>query len=199
MWLLDAQFLRGGHDDGVALEAERDAELRKGAHDEVHVLGLGVGHAHLAAGDRAEREEGDDLVVVGADRDFGAVETVHAVDLEAACAHAADARAHRGERGADVLHVGLAGGVDQGGGALGEGGGHGEVFRGGDGHVVGPVARGAEAAVEGKGGFVAAREAGAEALEQLEVWIQFPDAERAALGVGLDDDAFEAVEQRGVE
>jgi hypothetical protein len=135
-------------DGGVALVLDLHAELGEGAVDEVEVVGQGILHAHLAAGDGAEGEEGDDLVVVGVDGEHAALELRDAGDGELAGAEAGDLRAHAGEHGAEILHVRFAGGVEEDGLALGEGGGHDEVLGGGDGHVVRPVAGAAEAALE---------------------------------------------------
>jgi len=176
-----------------------DAEFGEGAHDEIEVLRKGVFHADLAAGDRAEREEGDDLVVVGLDGEGAAVEALDALDHELAGADAGDFRAHAGEHRAEILHVRFAGGVDERGGAAREGGGHRKVFGDGDRHVVEPVACGLEAVGQADGERVALVYERAECAEDFEVRIDLAHAERAALGVGGDGNLAEAVQERGVE
>ena len=145
---LEVQALVLAHDGGVAAVSDLDAELGEGARDEIEVLRDGVFNFHLAAGDCAEGEEGDDLVVVGADGERAALEFFHAGDGELARAAALDLRAHGDERGAEILHVRLARGVEEHGLAVGEHGGHHEILRRGDGHVVWPVASALEAALE---------------------------------------------------
>ena len=54
-------------------------------------------------------------MVVGIDGERAALEAFHALDGELAGAEAGDLRAHAGEDAAEVLHVGFAGGVDNGG------------------------------------------------------------------------------------
>src|SRR5690606_4208539 len=195
--LLDDEFLSAADDGGIAFVFDLDAEFGEGAHDEVEVVGQRLLDADFAAGDRAEGEEGDDLVVVAVDGDVGAVEFGHAGDGEAGGADAFDLRAHGDEGGAEVLHVGFAGGVDEGGLAGGEGGGHGEVFRDGDGHVVAPVAGTFETVGQRDDEGFAVVDGGAEGGEDVEVGVDLAHAEGAALGVGAHGEFAQAVEKRG--
>src|SRR5581483_10808519 len=87
----------------------------------------------------------------------------------------------------------------QGGLAGGDGGGHGKIFRDGDGHVIEPVAGGGEAAGKPDDECLAIVDGGAEGTEDVEVRINLPHAERAALGVGGNGNFFQPVEQGGVE
>ena len=162
-------------------------------------MGQGIFHAHLAACDGAESEEGDDLVVVGGDGEHAALELRDAGDGELAGAEAGDLRAHAGEHGAEILHVRFAGGVEEDGLALGEDGGHDEILGGGDGHVVRPVAGAAEAALERHLQVAVVGDLGAEFLEDLEMRIEFADAEGAALGVGRQRDLLHALQERREE
>ena len=196
---LDHEFLAAAHEGGVTLVLDDDAEFGERAGDEIEVGREGFVHPDFAAGDGAEGEEGDNFVVVAADGDGGAVEFFHAGDFEARGAEAFDLRAHGDEGGAEILHMRLAGGVDEGGTALGEGGGHGEIFRDGDRHVVEPVARAAKAGGQGDDERVALVDRGPEGAEDVEVRVDFAHAERAALGVGVDRDFAQAVEQGGIE
>ena len=90
-----------------------DAELGEGAIEERKVRHRPVPHGDVAAGDRAQRQEGRDLVEVVLEGVFGATERLDAFDLEARAAAAGDARAHPAEEGAELLHVRLAGGIDE--------------------------------------------------------------------------------------
>ena len=191
--LLDFEFLAASHHGHVAVRAgfvlDHDAELGEGAHDQIKVVGQGLGDPHLAAGDGTEGEEGDDLVVICADGDVGPVERGDTVDTQHGGAEPLDFRAHGDERGAEFLHVGFAGGVDQGGLALGERGGHGEVFRHGHGHVVAPVARSLEARRQRDDQRVARAHGGTEGGEYFQMRVDLAHAERAALGIGQKRDA----------
>ena len=94
--LLDDERLVAADDGGIAFVLDDDAEFGEGADDEVEVMRKRIFHANLAAGDGAEREEGDDFVVVGRDAGFAPVEFFHAFDAEHAGANAVDLGAHRG-------------------------------------------------------------------------------------------------------
>ena len=192
---LDEEFLPAADDGGVALVLDDDAEFLEGARDEVEVVRQGMADLDLAASDGAEGEEGDDLVVVGVDGERAALEALDALNGELARAEAGNLRAHADEDGAQVLHVGLAGGVDDDGRALSEGGGHDEVFRRGHRHVVGPVPRAAKAVLERERERVVVGNFRAEFFQDLEVRIEFADAERAAFGVRRDGDLLHPIEQ----
>ena len=195
----DAERLVAADDSGGALVFDDHAEFGEGAGDEVEVMRERMLDAHFAAGDRAEGEEGNDLVVVGPDGDGGTVEPFHAGDFEAAGAEAFDLGAHRNERGAELLHVRLAGGVDERGRAGGESGGHGEILRDSDRHVVAPVTGAGEAVGEGEDERFAFVNDGAQGAEDFEVGVDLADSERAAFGVGADGEFAETMEQGGVQ
>ena len=176
-----------------------DAEFGKGAGNEVEVMREGFGHAHFATGNGAEGEESDDLVVVAADGDGRAVEFFYAGDFEAGGAEAGDFCAHRDECGAEVLHVRLAGGVHECGAAFCEGGGHRKIFRDRDRHVVEPVAGAPKAGGQSDDEWVALVDRGTEGAEDIEMGVDLAHAERAALGVGVDCDLAQTVQQRRVQ
>ncbi len=201
----DDEFLPLADKGGVAVVFDLHAELGEGTVDEVEVVGQGVFHPHLAAGDGAEGEEGDDLVVVGVEGENAALERLHPGDGQLARADPRDFRAHRIERGAEILHVRLARGVEQHRLALGEHGGHDEVLRGGDRHIVRPVARALEPALERQLQVAACPEPGrgvvgdfrAEFPEDLQVRVELADAERATLGIGRQREPLHALQERG--
>ena len=93
----------------------------------------------------------------------------------------------------------LAGGVDERGRAGGESGGHGEILRDGDRHVVAPVTGAGEAVGEGEDERFAFVNDGAQGAEDFEVGVDLADSERAAFGVGADGEFAETMEQGGVQ
>ena len=97
-----------------------DAQAAEDAERHAQMLQTGVLDDDLAAGHRAERDEAADLHEVGSERELRAVQPRHAVDAEQVAADALDARAHRRQQRARLLHVRLARGVAQDGGALRE-------------------------------------------------------------------------------
>jgi hypothetical protein len=109
----DRERLMAAHDRRVALVGDGDAKFGEGPRDEVEVVRQGMLDAHLAAGDGAEGEKGDHFMIVRADRDRGAVEPIDPGDGQLAGAQTLDLGAHRDQCGAKVLHMRLAGGVDQ--------------------------------------------------------------------------------------
>ena len=173
------------------------AELGKRAIDQRELLGRRVPHRHLAAGDGAQREEGDDLVEILREGELGAVQRIDTGDDEARGADAVDARAHRCHEAAELLHMRLAGGVGQRRRAAGQRGAHHEAFGGGDRGVVEPVLRGFERPVAAHqqriGGALDAR---AEVTQHLDMRIDLAHAQRAATHVVLDACDAEARQQR---
>lgn len=123
----------------------------------------------------------------------------YAGDFEAGGAEAGDFRAHRDECGAEVLHVRLAGGVHECGAAFCEGGGHRKIFRDRDRHVVEPVAGASKAGGQSDDEWVALVDRGTEGAEDIEMGVDLAHAERAALGVGVDCDLAQTVQQRRVK
>ena len=120
--------------DGVALAA--DAALFELVDEGAHVAGDDVLDSHVAAGDGARDEEGSGLDAVGQDAVRAAVEGFDTGDLEVVAADALDLGAHLDEHVAEILHFGLAGGAFDARDAGGEGGGHDDVGRAGDGRAL---------------------------------------------------------------
>jgi hypothetical protein len=165
------------------------------------LVGAGVAHADLAAGDRAQRQEGGDLVEVLGEVVFGPAEMLDPLDHQPACPDAVDLRPHLGQEGAELLYVRLGGGVGQGRGPGGGGGAEHEVLGGGDRGVVEPVAGGGERAaialdVVQRQRASLGRNLDAEGLEHLDVRVDLAHAEGAALHVALDPRLAEPGQQR---
>ena len=144
----------------------------------------------------AKREEGRDLVEVVGEGVLGAAELVDAVDLEHGAAAAGDARAHRGEKRAELLHMRLGGRVDEARAAARQGRAQHEVLGRRDRGVVGPVIGGHQAPMAAYGERAApALDLGAEGEEDVDVRIDLARAERAAGDVVVEPGAPEAREE----
>lgn len=156
------------------------AELGEGAVDQGELLGVRVLDLHIAAGDGAQGQEGDDLVEVFGKGEVAAAQALHAVDAQARGAQALELGAQHLHELAELLHMRLAGGIHQGGAAVGQGGAEHEVLGGGDRGVVGPVVVGAQLAGHMQGQAVGqALDAGAKALEDLHMGIDLACAQGA--------------------
>ena len=80
----DLQRARGVRAAEAVAMLELDAELREGAVEQRELRRRAVAHDHVAAGDRAQREKGGDLVEVVGEGVFGAAQRVDAVRPAAA-------------------------------------------------------------------------------------------------------------------
>ena len=120
-------------DGAAALTALDDgAHLLELLEDEAEVLGVEAGDLDGVAGQRADREEGARLDAVADDGVLDGVQLGDALDLDDGRAGAGDLGAHLVEEVGEVDDLGLARGVVDGGGALGEHRGHHEVLGGAD-------------------------------------------------------------------
>ncbi len=98
--------------------------------------GIAGGDVEVAAGERAGDDEGAGLDAVGNDAVARAVKFFDAADAQGRGARAFNVGAHFDEQRGQVRDLGLAGTVLHQGFALGEGGGHEQVFGAGDGDPV---------------------------------------------------------------
>ncbi len=132
-------------DSGVACRRVEQVDLGTALGElvqrDLQVRGLAAAHGHVPAGDgRGERPGARDDPV----RNHPVLhrpELVHALDVQARSARTGDPRPHRGEHAADVDDVGLARGVVDHRGALGQYGGHQQVLGGADAGEVQPDRR----------------------------------------------------------
>ena len=157
--------------------------------DCAEMSGVAVGDAEVAAGDCAGDEEGSGLDAVGVDAVFCAVELVDSLDADGRRARALDLRAHGGEQRGEVGDFGFAGAVLEERFALGEDGGHEQVFGAGDGDLVEDDVRALEAFGAGLDVAVLVADDRAHAFESLDVQVDGAAADGAASGHG---DAGEA-------
>ena len=153
------------------------------------VLGLAAVDVEVAAGDGSGDEEGAGFDAVGVDAVARAVEFGDALDADGAGAGAFDLRAHGGEEGGEVGDFGLAGAVFEDGFAVGEDGGHEEVFGAGDGDLVEDDVRAFEAVGAGFEVAVLLGDGGAHGFEALDVEVDGAAADGAAAGHGDAGDA----------
>ena len=109
--------------------------------------GIAAVDVEIASGDGSGDEEGAGFDAVGIDAVARAVESGDALDADGAGAGAFDFRSHGGEQGGEVGDFRLARAVFEDGFAIGEDGGHEEVFGAGDGDLVEDDVRAFEAAV----------------------------------------------------
>ena len=173
-----------------------DAELGEGAIEEGELLHRTVPHRDFATGDGPHGQEGGHLVEVIGKGEFGTRQPIDPLHHDPRAADAFDAGAHQGEEGAELLHMGFAGGVGQLRASRSRGCAEDEVLGRGHRGVVEPVVRGPKAAgggdVEGVGLAV---DLGPEGLEDLDVGVDLPGAQGAACCVLLDGRRAEPVEQ----
>ncbi len=170
----------------VSMRAPASVSLRD---DSAEMAGIAVGDAEVAAGDGSGDEEGSRLDAIGIDAMLRAVKLVDALDADGCGACAFDLRAHGGEQGGEVGDFGLAGAVLEEGFALGEDGGHEQVFGAGDGDLVEDDVRALEAFGAGLDVAVLVADDRAHAFESLDVQVDGAAADGAAAGHG---DAGEA-------
>ena len=111
-----------------------------------HAGGVGAAQHHMALGDGGGHQEGAGFDAVWHHCVFGAVQALDAFDHQAVAADAADLGAHFHQALGQVGDFRLARGVFQNGDALGQGGGHQQVFGAGDGDHVHHHARALELA-----------------------------------------------------
>ena len=170
--------------DVVFADFELDAALLKLCDDGAEVRGVAAVDVEVAAGDGGGDEEGAGLDAVRIDAVLGAVELCDAFDLDGAGAGAFDLGAHGVEQGGEVGDLGFAGAVFEEGFAVGEGGGHEEVFGAGDGDLVEDDVRAFEAVGAGFEIAVLLGDGGAHGLEALDVEVDGAAADGAAAGHG---------------
>ena len=128
-------------------DVDADAALFELGDEGAEVAGVAAVDVEVAAGDGAGDEEGAGFDAVGVDAVARAVELGDALDADGGGAGAFDLCAHGDEQGGEVGDFGLAGAVLEEGFAVGEGGGHEEVFGAGDGDLVEDDVRAFEAAL----------------------------------------------------
>ncbi len=126
----------GADADVLLADLDADAALFELGDERAEVGGVAAVDVEVAAGDGSGHEEGSGLDAVGVDAVACAVEFGDALDLDGGGACAFDLRAHGDEQRGEVGDFGLAGAVLEDGLAVGEGGGHEEVFGAGDGDLV---------------------------------------------------------------
>ena len=142
-----------------------------------------------AACDGSGDEEGAGLDAIGVDAVAGAVELGYSLDLDGGGACAFDFGSHGDEEGGEVGDLGLAGTVLEDGFAVGEGGGHEQVFGAGDGDLVEDDVRALEAIGLGFEVAVVVSDGGSHGFETLDVEVDGASADGAAAGHGDAGDA----------
>ncbi len=153
------------------------------------MLGLAAVDVEVAAGDGSGDEEGAGLDAVGVDAVARAVEFGDALDADGGGAGAFDLCAHGGEERGEVGDFGLAGAVLEDGFAVGEDGGHQEVFGAGDGDLVEDDVRALEAVGAGFEVAVVLGDGRAHGFEAFDVEVDGAAADGAASGHGDAGDA----------
>src|SRR6185437_3932157 len=143
----------------------------------------------VAAGDGGSDEEGAGLDAVRIDAVFCAVESGDTFDPDGAGAGAFDLRAHGVEQSGEVGDLGFAGAVFEERFAVGEHGGHEEIFGAGDGDLVEDDVRAFEAGIPvlRRAGFevtVLLGDGGAHGFEAPDVEVDGAVADGAAAGHG---------------
>ena len=181
---LNLVVLLGGDVEVVAFLPHLDAEAAEHLWDEAEVLHLGVLDGEVALGHGGHADEGAHLDHVGQQAVFAAVQLLHAADGEQVAPHAADAGAHAVEHLAELVDVRFAGGVHDGGGAVGQHGGHHDVGGAGDGGFVEEHVAAFEALGVDEVGAAFVFDGGAEALHADEVGVEAPAAYLVAAGLG---------------
>ena len=138
----------------------------------------------VAAGDGAGDEEGSGLDAVGIDAMARAVEAGDALTRMVEVPAPFDLRAHGGEQRGEVGDFGLARAVLDSGFALGEHGGHQQVFGAGDGDLVEDDVRAVQALGAGFEVAVLLGDGGAHVFQALDVQVDGTAADGAAAGHG---------------
>ena len=126
---VDAVVLLGGDVDVVAPLLEADAHAGELGGDDAQVVVGDVLDGELRLGHGGHADETAHLNHVGEHRVFGAAQRFDPLDGEQVGGDARDACAHAVEHAAELLDVGLAGGVVDARGAAGQHGGHDDVGR----------------------------------------------------------------------
>src|SRR6185312_9893085 len=163
---------------------ELDAALLELGDDGAEVSWIAAVDVEVAAGDGGGDEEGAGFDAVGVDAVACAVELRDALDLDGARAGAFDLRAHGVEQSGEVGDLGFARAVLEEGFAVGERGGHEEVFGAGDGDLVEDDVRALEAVGAGFEVAVLLGDGGAHGFEALDVEVDGAAADGAAAGHG---------------
>src|SRR6266508_1254829 len=120
--VLDHQLLVARHPQVRPLQLPAHAEPREAHLDRPQVVGDHVLDQQLAAGHHRQADEAADLGVVGTDGVLATAQPLDPADLQAVGADPGDPGAERVQEAAEVLHVGLAGGVADDRLAIGHGG-----------------------------------------------------------------------------
>ncbi len=180
-----AASLTAGADAHVLLaDFEFDAAGFKLAEQRAEVLGVAAVDVEVAAGDGAGDEEGAGFDAVGVDAMARAVEFGDAFDFDGGGARAFDLRAHGVEQRGEVGDLGLARAVFEERFAVGEDGGHQEVFGAGDGDLVEDDVRAFQAIGSRFEVAVLLGDGGAHGFEALDVEVDGAAADGAAAGHG---------------
>jgi len=122
-----------GDVDVVANALDGDADASEGLGNDAEVFVADILDGDVAAGHSGHTDEGADFNHVGQDGVVGAMQFGDALDGEQVGTDAGNLGAHCVEHSAELLNVGFASGVIDGGDALGEHSGHDDV--GGAGHT----------------------------------------------------------------
>ena len=132
-----AQLRRGAHAHRIGAEHidARAGFVELGDHG-AQVRRIAVGHGQIAAGDGAGDQKCSRLDAVGVDAVARAVQAGHAAHADGGGARAFDLRAHGGEQRGQVGDLRLARAVLHQRFALGQHGGHQQIFSAGDGDLV---------------------------------------------------------------
>ncbi len=159
------------------------------------VRGRAVGDAQLLAAQRSGDEECARLDTIGNNAMPHPVQLLDALDADPRRARALDLGAHGVEQIRQIQHLGLAGAVFQDGFALGQGGGHQDVFGAGDGDLLEDNLRAVQPVGSGFHVSVFLLDLGAERFQALEVEIDRTSPNGAAAGQ-RDPSASHARHQR---
>ncbi len=143
----------------------------------------------IAAGERAGHDVGAGFDAVGDDAMAGAVELGDAGDAEGGGAGAVDVGAHLVEQGGEIDDFGFTRAVFEDGHAVGEGGGHHQVFGAGDGDFVEVDVGAVQAVGFGFDIAVLLGDLGAHLLEAFDVQVDGARADGASAGHGDAGDA----------
>ena len=177
-----------GDEEVVALLLDANAHAAENVGNDAQIGQRHILDADAVAHHGGHADERPHLNHVGQDAVRGAVEAVDAFDGEQVRGDAADAGTHAVEHAAELLHVGLAGSIVDGGCSLRQHSSHHDVGRAGDAglveqHVAAPqvVASNLVDATLGHG-----VEVGTQTLKAQEVSVQAPTPNLVAAGLGND-------------
>jgi hypothetical protein len=179
------EFSGTGADANLVLaDIELDAALLQLGDEGTEVRGVAAVDVEVAACDGSCDEEGSCLDAVGIDAVACAVEASDALYLDGGGSRAFDLRAHGDKQGGEIGHLGLARAVLEDGLAVGQYGGHEEVFGAGDGDLVEDDVRAFEAVGFGFEVAVVVGDDGAHGFEALDVEVDGASADGASAGHG---------------